>query len=139
MKRFIFLMLMGLSFNSFAHDWSDQLGASASATDYISISCTIDGSLVPDKLFFQIISNSSTGTPLVSAQIAKGLYVTNVTDLISGDAISSRFAEIKGGDGAYRITVNKNGTGAIAYSFVYHCENANGEHTDTDLTMIKNN
>jgi hypothetical protein len=129
MKRFIFLMLMGLSFNSFAHDESGFLDADMSAVRYITVDCVNDGAILQDKLSVQLTSNAAVGMPLISAQIAKDSYVTNITDLINNDGKPSRLVEINKGAGEYRITVDKNGTGIVDYSLEIHCMSSEtGEH-----------
>jgi len=139
MKRFLFLMLMSLPVCGFAHDLSGDLGEAASATDYMMIYCSADGSITADKLYFQLSNDSPGSAPLVSAQITKNNFATNITDLINGDANSSRVAEIAGGQGAYQVTINKNGVGKASYSFVYHCESNEGEHAETTDSSLQNN
>ena len=124
MKRFIFLMLMGLSFNSFAHDYSGVLPTDASAVDFLVVSCDADGDMIPDKMYFKISSPDSK--PLISAQVAKENFVTNITPNRGG-------VEVLQGRGEYRITVDKNGAGIASYSIEYHCESG-GEHTETTIT-----
>jgi hypothetical protein len=121
MKRFIFLMLMGLSFDSFAHDDGGVLGAEVSSVDYYAIDCSVDS----DRMYFRI--SAPNVKPLVSAQVSKGNFATNIIATRGGVSM------IEGG-GIYRVTVNKNGTGEVGYSFEFHCEN-NGEHTET--TIVK--
>lgn len=123
MKGLIFLLLAGLSFNSFAHDESSVLPAEVSAVDYFIITCSADGDMIPDKMFFKI--GSPDTKPLISAQVAKGNFVTNITPSRGG-------VEIRQGEGDYRITVAKNGTGVVSYSVEYHCESG-GEHTATTI------
>lgn len=137
MKRFILLMLVGLPLNAFAHDWSGNLGEDVSATDYIMIYCSADGSIPADRLFLKLTSDSPAGAPLISAQIAKGSLVTNVTDLINGDTTSSREADVAAGEGVYRVTVNKNKVGKVSYSFAYHCQSNSGEHSETNATTLQ--
>ncbi len=123
MKRFIFLMLMGFSFNSFAHDDGGILGENADAVDYFIVDCSADS----DRMYFNI--STSTTKPLLSAQVVKGTFATNIPTSRGGVEIS------QGGD-SYRITVNKNGVGKVGYSFEYHCENG-GEHTNTNITRLQ--
>lgn len=137
MKRFLFLMLLGLPVSTFAHDLNDELAEPASSTDYLMVYCSADGSISADKLYFQLSNDSPANAPLVSAQIAKDSFATNVTDLISGDSTPSRAVEVNGGAGAYRITVNKNGVGKVNYSFVYHCESNQGDHAGTDTVSLQ--
>lgn len=124
MKGFIFLLLAGLSFNSFAHDYSGVLSEDVSAVDFLVVSCSTDGVMVPDKMFFKI--SSPDAKPLVSAQVAKGNFVTNITPSRGGIYVQQ-------GEGEYRITVDKNGAGVASYSLEYHCESG-GEHTETTIS-----
>lgn len=117
MKQFLFLLLMGLSFSGFAHDASGFLAADKSVVDYYVVSCSFDS----DRMYFKI--SAATKTPLISAQIVKDNFATNITPSRGG-------VELLNGAGDYRITIDKNGVGAVGYSFEYHCENG-GEHTET--------
>ena len=150
MKRFLFLMLMSLPVCGFAHEGSgvlgdpedkaNDVGDAAAISDYIMISCKADGSIPADKLYFQLTSNSPADAPfLVSAQIAKDNSATNVTDPINGDVNPSRQVVVNGGEGMYRVTINKNGVGKASYSFVYHCESNEGEHAETTDSSLQNN
>jgi hypothetical protein len=123
MKRFLFLMLMGFSFNSFAHDDGGVLGEEASAVDYFIVNCSSDS----DRMYFKI--SSSNTMPLISAQVAKNNFVTNITPSRGG-------VEVFQTDGNYRITIDKNGVGSVGYSFEYHCENG-GEHTETSIVRLQ--
>ncbi|MDD2865219.1 MAG: hypothetical protein PHC99_10940 [Methylococcales bacterium] len=123
MKRFIFLMLMGLSFNSFAHDDGGVLSEDVTAVDYFMVSCSEDS----DRMYFKI--STPTTTPLLSAQVMKGNFVTNIPTSRGG-------VEILQGGGNYRILVNKNGAGKVGYAFEYHCENG-GEHTETSINQLQ--
>ncbi len=118
MKHLI-LLLMSLSLNCFAHDDGGTLGEEEKAVDYFLVSCSAD----TDRMYFSI--STSNKSPLLSAQVSKGNFVTNIIPSRGG-------VEIIQGNGNYRILVNKNGIGKVDYSFVYHCEN-NGEHTDTEI------
>lgn len=123
MKKIIFLLLAGLSYNSFAHDESGVLSAEVSAVNFLVISCDVDNDLIPDKMYFKI--SSPDVTPLVSAQVSKGNFVTNMTPARGG-------VEIYQGAGEYRVTVDKNGSGVASYSIEYHCESG-GDHTQTTI------
>lgn len=129
MNKILFLLLAGVSFSSFAHDERVVLGADVSEVKQFFISCESEGDILQDKLFFQLTSNSSASSPLVSAQIAKGNFVTTVTDTANNDGKPSRAAEINQGAGMYRVTVNKNGTGVADASLEIHClSSVTGEH-----------
>lgn len=114
---------MGLSLNVFAHDDGGQLGEESSVVDYFMVSCSADS----DRMYFKI--STPIAKPLLSAQVVKGTFATNIPTSRGG-------VEILQGGGNYRITVNKNGVGKVGYSFEYHCENG-GEHTETDITRLQ--
>jgi hypothetical protein len=135
MKKFLFLALLSLSSNSFAHDFSSQLGDpksceanDISCTDYIYISCDN----LTDKVHIEISGSKSVTAPIISAQIFKDSQAKNITT----QGTSS--VDFQGGGGAYKMTINKNKTGVVNYALVYHCEDANGEHTETDLNELQN-
>ena len=135
MKNFLFLALLSLSSNSFAHDFSSQLGDpksceanDISCTDYIYISCDN----LTDKVHIEISGNKSAGSPIISAQIFKDTKAKNITSQ------GNNIVDFQGGGGAYQMTINKNKIGMVNYTLVYHCEDANGEHTETDLNELQN-
>lgn len=128
MKNFLFLVLLSLSSNSFAHDFSSQLGNDISSTDYIYISCDN----LTDKIHIEISGSKTVGTPIISAQIFKDSQAKNITSQ------GNNSVDFQGGGGAYQMTINKNKTGVVNYALVYHCEDANGEHTETDLNELQN-
>ena len=128
MKKFLFLALLSLSSNSFAHDFSSQLGNDISSTDYIYISCDN----LTDKVHIEISGNKSAGTPVISAQVFKDSQAKNIT------THGTNSIDFQGGGGAYEMTINKNKIGVVSYSLVYHCEDANGEHTETELFEKQN-
>ena len=128
MKKFLFLALLSLSSHSFAHDFSSQLGNDISSTDYIYISCDN----LTDKAHIEISGNKSAGAPIISAQIFKNSQAKNITTQ------GTNSVDFQGGGGAYEMTINKNKIGVVNYSLVYHCEDANGEHTETELFERQN-
>ncbi len=123
MKRFIFLMLMGLSFNALAHDDGGKLDLEISAANYFMVNCSSDS----DRMYFKI--STPVTKPLLSAQIIKGDFATNIP-------VSRGGVEIMQGGGYYKIIISKNGTGVVGYSFEYHCENG-GEHTETSINQLQ--
>lgn len=123
MKKILLSLLTFATFNCFAHDYSGILPADVSTVDHLSVSCSIDGNMIPDKMYFKISTPDSL--PLISAQVAKDNIVTNVTPSRGG-------IEIRQGAGDYRITIDKNGTGVMSYSIEYHCESG-GDHTETTI------
>jgi hypothetical protein len=128
MKNFLFLALISLSSNGFAHDFSSRLSNDISSTDYIDISCDN----LTDKIHIEISGNKSAGAPIISAQIFKDSKAKNITTQ------GASRVDFQGGGGAYNMTINKNKIGEVNYTLVYHCEDANGDHTETDLNAKQN-
>lgn len=128
MKQILFLMLVSLSSKSFAHDFSSQLGNDISSTDHLNISCDS----LTDKAHIEISGSKAVGSPIISAQIFKDTQAKNITS----QGMSS--VDFQGGGGGYEMTINKNKTGIVNYALVYHCQDANGEHTETDLNELQN-
>ena len=138
MKNFLFLALISLSSNGFAHDFSSRLSGSkpedsckpndVSCTDYIDISCDN----LTDKIHIEISGNKSAGAPIISAQIFKDSKAKNITTQ------GTSRVDFQGGGGAYNMTINRNKIGEVNYALVYHCEDANGDHTETELKELQN-
>ncbi|MEN9896776.1 MAG: hypothetical protein RLZZ66_425 [Pseudomonadota bacterium] len=128
MKNFLFLALISLSSNGFAHDFSSRLSNDISSTDYINISCDN----LTDKIHIEISGNKSADAPIISAQIFKDSKAKNITTQ------GASRVDFQGGGGAYNMTINKNKIGEVNYTLVYHCEDANGDHTETDLNELQN-
>ncbi len=130
MKHFLFLILTSMSFNSFAHDYGSQLGNDISSTDYLYISCDD----LTDKVHLEISSGTSVSAPVVSAQIFKNSKAVNI---ITKGATGTNTVNFQSGGGAYMMTINKNALGVVNYALVYHCEDANGNHTETGLDVLQ--
>ena len=128
MKNFLFLALISLSSNGFAHDFSSRLSNDISSTDYINISCDN----LTDKIHIEISGNKSADAPIISAQIFKDSKAKNITTQ------GTSRVDFQGGGGAYNMTINKNKIGEVNYTLVYHCEDANGDHTETELKELQN-
>lgn len=116
----------------------DAGGGNASATDLASVNCYDDGGGAPDHLAIQV-EDQSAPVPglLVNMQAFKGQKMTNVTDPVSGDGNASPVGILRGGAGAYLISVNKTAAGARAFSVTYHCEASGGAHTGTDVSVYQ--
>jgi hypothetical protein len=130
MKHFLFLILTSMSFSSFAHDYGSQLGSDISATDYLYISCDD----LTDKVHLEISSGSSASAPIISAQIFKD---SKAATIITKGATGANTIDFQRGGGAYMMTISKNATGIVNYALVYHCEDANGNHTETGLDILQ--
>lgn len=116
----------------------DAGGTNASATDLAEVICYDDGNGTPDRLYVQVQDTSAPVSGLLlSAQIFKDGQMTNTTDTVSGDANYSAPASLKGGEGAYEISVSKTAVGARSFNITYHCLTAKDVHTGTDITLFQ--
>ena len=123
---------------AFAHDQTGALGKAVGATDYYAVSCFDDGNGVADHLSFQIMDALPAAIPAVSAQVTKGRLAVNTTDAIDGDATYSPAVLVKGGNGTYYVSVDKSKAGVENYSFQYHCETSDNQHTGTSILPLQN-
>lgn len=122
----------------FAHDQTGALGKAAGATDYYAVSCFDDGNGAAAYLAFQVIDALPVAAPVVSAQVTKGRLAVNTTDAIDGDATYSPKVLVKGGNGTYYVSVDKTKAGVENYSFQYHCETSDNQHTGTSILPLQN-
>ncbi|WP_347986723.1 hypothetical protein [Methylomonas sp. AM2-LC] len=152
------LALSSVSGQTFAHNITGGLGIApyngnngASDTDLYQISCftdTTEPSQQPThKLYVNIINNSATAGAL-SAQAFQinsvQPYSVNTTDLIGGDLTGSPDTylvnppSVGDGDKTYYIAVNHTNKVASNYLLTFHCLDASGVHTGTDIQSIQN-
>ncbi|NOT83263.1 MAG: hypothetical protein HOP02_00470 [Methylococcaceae bacterium] len=132
------LLSAGFSSITLAHSGGATLGADASATDLASVTCYDDGNGPADHLLIAV-EDGSAPIPglLVNMQAFKDNKMTNVTDPVSGDGNSSPEAMLRGGNGDYRISVNKTNTGLRDFEVTFHCETSNNIHTGTDINVLQ--
>lgn len=117
-----------------AHDYSSDLGQDKSATDFHSISCG-NGT---DYVYFNIVSfEPSSSDILVSAKII-GENTFSVTDSLSADMNKSVEIAVPTKTDSVLILVSKNKAGNVSYTIDFHCQSANGNHTETDLSTLQN-
>lgn len=117
----------------------DFSGVGASATDLVSVDCFNDSNGEADHLVAQV-EDLSPPVPglMVSLQITKDNKMINTTDTISSDGSASPAVNLHGGNGSYRISVNKTGPGVRNINVTYHCETSSNVHTGTsDLTAYQ--
>jgi hypothetical protein len=108
----------------------------AQATDMADVICGDDGHGPTAYLLAQVRDDSPPAPGLlVNLQVIKGNQAANTTDQVSGDAQYSDPIVLQGGDGVYRILVNKTGPGPRAFSLIWHCVTANGDHTGTEIQV----
>lgn len=135
---FIAAALFFTTHAAFAHDQTGALGKAAGATDYYAISCFDDGNGAAAYLVFQIMDALPVAAPVVSAQVTtKGRLAVNTTDAIDGDATYSPKVLVKGGNGTYYVSVDKTKAGVENYSFQYHCETSDNQHTGTSIIPLQ--
>lgn len=108
----------------------------AQATDMADVICGDDGHGPAGFLLVQVRDDSPPVPGLmVNAQVIKGNQAANVTDQVSGDAQYSEPIVLEGGDGVYRMLVNKTGPGPRVFSLIYHCMTQEGVHTGTEIVV----
>ncbi|GAB6068290.1 hypothetical protein JCM13664_16090 [Methylothermus subterraneus] len=142
MKRLLWSVLLGWAGLSLAHDVTNiplplfPQSPDAQATDMADVICADDGHGPTGFLFVQV-RDDSPPVPglLVNAQVIKGNQAANVTDQVSGDGLYSEPIVLRGGDGVYRMLVNKTGPGGRVFSLIYHCMTAEGVHTGTEIQV----
>ncbi|MCX7088718.1 MAG: hypothetical protein NTV00_11765 [Methylococcales bacterium] len=133
-------LLLGASYTSMAlaHTAGGPIGATAGATDLAAVQCYDDGNGSADHLVIQIEDFSApVAGLLMSMQASKGIQMINITDTVSGDGNTSPAGILRGGDGEYRISVNKSNVGTRSFSVTYHCETIGNTHTGTDINALQ--
>ena len=135
------LISIGESPNLLAHDILNSLGPVSSASDYYQIQCFNDngGSGDPSRLEVTLISFSKSG-PVISLQVRteNPLQVSNITDAIGGDKMTSRTESIAIENGGFAyFTVNKAKAGIQKYQIKFHCLSATG-HAGTAQVTLQN-
>lgn len=121
-----------------AHDKSGALGTGIGATDYYQITCSNDGHGNADHLALQLRDLAPVAAPVISAQVTKATRAGNTTDQVDGDALASPEINLKGGNGAYYVIINKSKAGSELYTFNYHCETLGNVHTGTSIFQLQN-
>ena len=134
-----------------AHEELGSLGilAGAGATDLYEVICFTDPtepSQKPTHQLYTSIRNDTVNGAIMSAQTMKitaagNVYSTNITDPTPGDANPSPAAILSNGpdgDQVYFVTVNHTAKFAANYLLSYHCQDAQGVHTGTDIQVMQN-
>jgi hypothetical protein len=138
---------LGLAQQAVAHDQIGTLlsGSGTKATDYYVATCAPDPNLpgTATGLFFQI-KDTTGGSNMVGMTVINNsgplnLKAATTIDAIGGDPVYSAGQTIAAGEGAYLITVFHTGIAANeGYTFIYHCQDAAGNHTGTTITRLSN-
>lgn len=111
-------------------------GDNSQATDMADVICGDDGHGPTGFLFVQVRDDSGPVPGLmVNAQVIKGNQAASVTDPISGDGQYSEPIVLAGGDGVYRMLVDKTGPGPRVFSLIWHCMTQDGQHTGTEIQV----
>ena len=125
------LGVLGYAGSPAAHDINGTLGKAAGATDYYQVECFDDGTGPADHLVVEIKDLAPVAAPLISVQVTKGIIARNTTDAVDGNATYSPTLTVKGGNGAYFLTVDKTAAKAEAYNIQIHCLTGGSQHTGT--------
>lgn len=124
-----------------AHDIAgpiDHTGNVPSFTAVAAVTCLNDGSGKADHLVATILDHPSN--PFVEGMqvmltLFKGVHAISTTDTTQGDDIPSPPVKLSGGEGVYYMIVNKTRPGVRNVAVQYHCEQADGVHTGTDILL----
>jgi hypothetical protein len=112
-----------------AHDLNDFLGASASAVDYVQVTCGIG----THHLLVAIDDVATVDGIQMSVLVHKGIVAASATAPDGGTSPSITLAGSPG-NGVYDVFVSKTKAGSENYHLLYHCQNADGTvHTATTL------
>lgn len=115
-----------------------SLGSSSSATDYYRVTCSTNANGATSSLNVKITDLAPAATPMLSAQVIKGIKAKNTTDAKDGDTTASPAAIVQGGDGVYEVRVNKTEGGAELYTLSYSCINSAGKATGVSIATVQN-
>lgn len=121
-----------------AHTQNGSLGDAPHATDYYQVTCSDDGTGLPQSLVVQVTHRSAVATSVLAHRAADAV---NSTDANGADAAPSPLVFVNGGDGVYNVFVTKAGSGAVNYTLLYHCmteANGGGQHAGTTLVFRQN-
>lgn len=128
-----------LSQGVFAHTGIAVLDAEGNdphATDMADVTCFDDGNGPTAALFARIRDRSEpVAGLLLNLQVIRGNSATNTTDTVSGDGEFSEAVLLPGGDGVFRLLVNKTGFGARSFEVEWHCFTGTNVHTGTEITV----
>lgn len=130
------LICMTLPRNVLAHNYSGELGASATAVDKFIVNCTGTGS----ELFASILDSTGTVDKVLQTVEIKKKTVQKTTDSDDGgNATASPGITNTDGKGVYTISVSKDGAATQKYTLTYHCQNDKHIHTVTPALIVKQN
>lgn len=141
MKRLLLAGWLGWAGSGIAHDVTGIPlpfvgGDTPQATDMAEVICGDDGHGPTGFLFAQVRDDSEpVPNLLVNLQVIKGNQAANTTDQIASDGQYSEPIVLAGGDGVYRMLVNKTGAGRRVFSVVWHCMTQDGVHTGTEIVV----
>ena len=71
----------------------------------------------------------------INLLLYRGVQAISITDPQSNDGQSSPAIKLQGGPGVYRIFLSKTGASQRAFELTWHCEAADGNHTETDIVV----
>lgn len=146
LKVGLLLFLLGKDQDIMAHDIPNGiLGPLSSASDYYEIVCfNYNNEGDADRLEVTLTSLIKNG-PVVSLQVKaeNPVYITNITDSVGGDKMSSRVAVVANdnngtANGSYYITVNKAKAGIQKYKITFHCKSKTSHAGTNEESMIQN-
>lgn len=118
-----------------AHSAGAVLGAAGdnpSASALAEVTCGAGSS----HLFADIedLSQPEFGA-YINLLLYKGTQTIGISDPEPGDGQPSPSISLQGGTGTYRMFLSKTNASPRAFEVTWHCEAADGTHTDTDIVV----
>ncbi len=112
----------------------DVASNNAGATDLAIVSCTGGTAYLEGTV--RDMSAPVLGL-ILSYHIYRDLKMATSTDYIAGDSSPSPVIRVWGADGNFFISLTKTKAGARLFDVTWHCKDAAGNHTGTDITVAQ--
>lgn len=112
----------------------DVASNNAGATDLAIVSCTGGTAYLEGTV--KDMSAPVLGL-FLSYHIYRDLKMATTTDPVANDAFAGPTIQVAGGDGNFFISLTKTKAGARLFDVSWHCKDAAGNHTGTDITVAQ--
>lgn len=137
LKTLFILALSGYAELIIAHNGGgvlDPNGNNAGATDMAIVSCSGGTAYLEGT-----IKDQSRPVPglILSYHIYRDMRMATTTDSVAGDAYAGPTIQVAGGDGNFFISATKTAAGPRLFEATWHCKDAAGNHTGTDITVVQ--
>lgn len=130
--------LLLFSANSIANDQNGSLGTAANAVDYYEVKCAKNSAGDTSYLQFSIKDLAPAATPIINAQITKGIKALTTSDNTDNDTSYSPVLKAVWGNGSYFVSIDKTKAGAELYTFNFACMTAKNTLAATTIVIRQN-